>query len=221
MFFIHFPMCHFGINRFFIRNLRRPLVTLNLELTFQAIKNDLQMQLTHSTDHSLSSILVRFHTECRILFRQFGDSHTHFIHISLCFRLHRHSDNRFRKCHCFQYNWVLFITQCITCFNIFKSDSSSNVTCFKKLNWILFVCMHLEDTRNTFFISTACVQYIRACIQAPGICTKETQATNERIRSNFKCQSCKWFFNVWFAENFFSSIRVNTFYAFFIHRTWH
>ena len=64
---------------------------------------------------------------------------------------------------------MIFITKSITGFYFFKTNCSTNITCFNKINRVLFIGKHLHDTADTFFLSTSYIQYIRTCIQMTGI----------------------------------------------------
>ena len=70
--------CVFGIhiNRFcegfFVCNLRSTNVSLYLKFTKETVNDDLQMELTHTCDDSLTCFLIGMSTECRILFSKFS-----------------------------------------------------------------------------------------------------------------------------------------------------
>ena len=93
----------FNINRLckclFVSNLRCTNVRLNLELTKQTVYDDLQMELTHTSDDCLTSFLICMSTECRILFCKFCKSLTHLTLSSLGLRLDCELDNRLRELH--------------------------------------------------------------------------------------------------------------------------
>ena len=38
-------------------------------------------------------------------------------------------------------------------FDVLKTNNSTDITCAQIFNWVLLIGMHLEDTRNTFFIT--------------------------------------------------------------------
>ena len=61
------------------------------------------------------------HQQGRIFFYQFTDGHTHFISISLCFRLNGIANYRFREIHGFQHDFGFLGTQGIPGFNVFEA----------------------------------------------------------------------------------------------------
>ena len=56
---------------------------------------------------------------------------------------------------------------------IFKSYCCSNISGFDIIDWVLFVSVHLVDTRNSFFVSRTSIQHIRTCVQTTRVCTEE------------------------------------------------
>src|SRR5690606_29138687 len=218
LFFVHFSVLYHHSEGFFISNLRSTLVNFYFEFTTQTVDDNFEVKLTHTSQDSLSGIFVRIYTKCWVFFYQFSDSHTHFIYVCLSFRFYCDCDYRFWDKHVFQDDGIFFIAKSITCFDIFKSNSCTNITSFDKVDWILFVSMHLHDTADTFVFTRAYVQYIRTRIQVTRIYTEECQATYERIGHDFKCQCSKWFFRIWFTRKFFSCIGVCTFDSFNIYR---
>ncbi|CCZ70185.1 putative uncharacterized protein [Bacteroides sp. CAG:702] len=53
--------------------------------------------------------------------------------------------------------------------------------------------MHLEQTRNTFFLSRTRIVDIRTCLNLTRINTEESQTAYIRVGSNLKCQSSSFF----------------------------
>ncbi len=75
------------------------MVYFNLELTFKAVHDDIEMQFTHSRNNRLAGFLVGTNSESRIFFSQFGESNIQFIDIVLGFGFHSHADNRLGETH--------------------------------------------------------------------------------------------------------------------------
>src|SRR5699024_9318068 len=59
---------------FLIVNLRFTLITFNLELTFQTIDDDIQVELTHTGDNRLACLLISLDCKRRIFFGQFSQT---------------------------------------------------------------------------------------------------------------------------------------------------
>ena len=139
------------------------MVTFYLEFTFQTVNDNIQVKLTHTRNNCLTCLFVCFHSKCRVFFSQFSQTVRQFIHIFLSLRLYSDTDNRFREVHRFEHDRSIFITQSITSVNIFKTYTCTNITSTNYFNWILLVRVHLEQTRNTFFLTRARVVDIRTC----------------------------------------------------------
>ncbi|MCY1529658.1 hypothetical protein D9M68_648170 [compost metagenome] len=93
---------------------------------------------------------------------------------------------------------MFLITQSISGFDIFKTNSSSDITSFDEVDRVLLVSVHLHDTGNTLVFTGTYVQYIRTCIQVTRVCTEEGQTTYEWIGHDLERQCSKWFFCIWF-----------------------
>ena len=98
----------------FVSNLRSTYVSFYLELTQQTVYDDLQMQLAHTGDDGLTSLLIGMSTEGRIFFCQLCKSLAHLVLTSFGLRLDCQLDNRFREFHGLQDYRMLLITDGIT-----------------------------------------------------------------------------------------------------------
>ena len=105
----------FLTDRFAVSDLRRTDLGLYLEFTAQTVDDDIQVQLTDTSDDRLSGLLVCICLERRVFFSQLSQRQTHLVLVSLCLRLQRQLDHRFREFHGFQNDRVCLITQRITC----------------------------------------------------------------------------------------------------------
>ena len=72
--------------------------------------------------------------------------------------------------------------------NILKSNTCTNITSTNYFNRILFVWVHLEQTRYTFFFTRTRIIDIRTCFNLTRVNTEECQTTYIRVSSNLKCQ---------------------------------
>src|SRR5438552_1922087 len=172
------------------------LVHFHFKFSSHPVYNNFKMQFTHPTQDRLTSFFICFNTKRWIFFYQLTNSHSHFINVSLCLWFHSYGNNGLRNEHVFQNYWMIFITKSISCFYFFKSNRSSNITRFNKINWILFIRKHLHDPADPFFLSASDIQYIRASIQVPGITTKESQASHKWIGHDLESKRSKGFLRV-------------------------
>src|SRR5690606_30299774 len=109
-------------------------------------------------------------------------------------------------------------TQGITCFDLFKTNRCTDITCFDKVDRVLFVGVHLHDTADTLVLTGTYVQYVRARIQATAIATEERQATYERIGHDLERKCSKWFLRIRLTDDLLTCIRVCTIDSFYIYR---
>ncbi|AMO46890.1 Hypothetical protein AKI40_0462 [Enterobacter sp. FY-07] len=84
---------------------------------------------------------------------------------------------------------MIRITQGITSNNVFQTDRSSDVARANFFDLFTFVGVHLYDTTKTLTCSFHRVQYGITGVNYAGIHAEERQVTNERVGSDFECQS--------------------------------
>ena len=189
------------------------MITFYLEFTFQTVNDNIQVKLTHTRNNCLTCLFVCFHSKCRVFFSQFSQTVRQFIHIFLSLRFYSDTNNRFRKVHRLKYYRSCFITQSIPSTNIFKAYTCTNITSTDYFNRVLFVGVHLEQTRNAFFLTRTRVVDIRTCFNFTRINTEESQTTYIWVSCDLKRQSRCFFIITWFTILFSSRIRICTYYV--------
>ena len=97
---------------------------------------------------------------------------------------------------------MVFVAKCITCTYILETDTGSNISTTNFFHWILFVRVHLEQTRDTLLLVRACIQNIRPRYYLSRIYAEIAQTTHIRIRGNLKCQCCQGLFRKRFTLNY-------------------
>ena len=99
------------IECFFISHLWRTLVYFYFKLTLIRSTMISRCNSPIPLKNGLTCFFICFYTQCRIFFHQFGNSHTHFINVGLCFWLNCNRDYRLRNEHIFQSDRMIFITK--------------------------------------------------------------------------------------------------------------
>ena len=150
----------------FVSNLRSTYVCFYFKLTKQTVYDDFQMQLTHTSDDCLTSLLICMSTECRVLFSQFCKSLTHLALTCFGLRLDCQLDNWLWEFHRLQNNRMLFVTDSITCCCKFETYCCCNITRVNFIKLCSLVCMHLQDTSYTLFFILCCIQYVRTGVHS-------------------------------------------------------
>ena len=128
LFLINFTQFNSLCNSFLVVNLRFTLITFYFKFTFQAVDNNIQVELTHTRDDSLTWLLISFNCKCRVFFSQLSQTVRQLIQVFLCFGLNCNTNNRIREFHRFQYNGCFFVTQSITSTNILETNTCTNIT---------------------------------------------------------------------------------------------
>ena len=185
IFAIHFHSLCKGL---LVCYLRCTYVCFYLKFTKQTVNNNFQMQLTHTSNDRLTSLMIGVCTEGRVLLSQFCKRFAQFTLSSFCLRFDCQLDNRFRELHGFQDNRMLIITDRITGSSEFKSDRSSDISGIYLIQFHTFVGMHLQNTSHTLFLVLRSIQHIRTGVHHTGIYSEVSQLTNEWVSHNLKCQ---------------------------------
>ena len=191
-------------------HLRTTLVTLNFELTFQTVDNDLQVELTHTADDRLSGLLIGLNGERRILLCQLSQTYTEFVEISLRLRLYGNTDHRCRELDRLQYDRLVLRAEGITRAYILKSYARAYITREDSFYRVLVVGVHLEDTTNTFFLTRTRVIYIRTGVQFTRINAEVAETSYIRIGSDLECQCTKRLVIVRLANELVTAVRTGT-----------
>jgi hypothetical protein len=178
----------------FVSNLRSTYISLYLEFTQQTVYDDLQMQLAHAGDDGLACLLIGMLTEGRIFFCKLCKSNAHLILTCFGLRLDCQLNNGFREFHGLQDYRMLLITDGITGCSKLKAYCSSDITGINLFQLHSLVCMHLQDTSNTFLFIFCCIQHIRTSVHSTGIHTEVSKLTYEGVCHDLECQSRKRLF---------------------------
>ena len=187
------------------------MITFNLEFTFQTIDDNVEMQLTHTRNNRLTTLLVRSYGESRILFGKFGKPVVQFRNIGLALRLNGNRDHCVWESHRLQYDRMSLITKRITGTDILETYSGTNITRINALHRDFLVRVHLEQTTDTLFFARTRIVNIRAGSHFTRVNTEEHQATHKRIGSNFECKCCRRFRFRRFTIFLFICIRIHTY----------
>ena len=123
------------------------------------------MQLAHTGDDGLASLLVRADAEGRIFLCQLDQSVAHLVLAGLGLGLDCDVDNRLRELHGLQDNGILLITDRIAGTGDLEANRGSDIAGVNLVQLISLVGVHLKDTSNTLLLALRCVQYIRTGVQ--------------------------------------------------------
>ena len=147
------------------------------------------MQFAHTGNNGLAGLFVSAHTERGVFLSQAVQSNTHLFLVSLGLRLNSLRNHRFRELHAFQNNRRTHFTKRVTRSDFFQTNSRSDITGFSFLDFLTFVCVHLQQTTDTFLLVLDGVQHRFTRNKLPGVDTQEGQLTHIRVRHNLERQS--------------------------------
>ena len=176
---------------FLVCNLRCTNVCFNLELTKQTVYDDLQVELTHTSDDGLTSFLIGMSTEGRVFFSKLCQSLAHLALTSLGLRLDCKLDNRLRELHGLKDYRMLLITDCITGSRKLEAYCCSDITGVNLIQLLTLICVHLHDTAYTLLLALGSIQNIGTGIQCTGIYSEVSKLTYKRVSHDLECKSCE------------------------------
>ena len=120
------------------------------------------MMFAHTADDGLARLLIGLGGECRVLFGEFGQCQRELVYVALCLGFPRNADYRLGEHHRFQnYRFVIDAYR-ISGAQLLEPDCGADITCLHKVYRVLFVAVHLIQSRNSFFLVCAGVEHIAA-----------------------------------------------------------
>jgi len=167
LFLEHFAVLVCRRDCFLVGYLRRSLVALHLELPFETIQDNLQMQLTHPANHCLTGISISPDLKGRILLCQLGKRVAKFVQVSLGLGFHSHANHGIREGDGLQNNRMVHTAKRISGTQILESDYRTDIPGTTLFNRVLLVGMHLEQTGNALFFPRTGVEHIGTTIHNP------------------------------------------------------
>ena len=124
----------------------------------------------------------------QIFFDKLGDSHAHFVHVRLGFRLDGDGDDRLGNEHILQRDRMVFVAKRVSGLYFLKSDGSRDITGFDKVDRVLLVGEHFQDAADPLLLPTANIQYVGTGIQVTAVTAEECQPAHERIGHDLEGQ---------------------------------
>src|SRR5690606_25099973 len=178
-----------------------------------------QVQLAHTGNNGLAGFFVAADAERRIFLSQTGQGHAHFFLVGLGLWFHSLRNHGLWELHAFQNDVLTGVTQGFTCGHVFQTHHGSDVTSNQFFQLGTVVCVHLQDTADTLFLTLDRVVDRVARTQNARVNAYESQLTNKGVSHQLERQSGHRLFVVGFTMNDFTVI-VRTFDRWNIHRRW-
>ena len=147
------------------------------------------MQLTHSTDDGLASLLVHLDLESGILLGKLCQTHCHAVKVVLRLGLDSDTDHGLGKIHRLENNGgVSAAAQGVTRMHVLETDSRADVTTTDHLHGVLTVAVHLEQAGNALLVAGAHVIDLTAGIELTRIHAEEHQTAHIGVGSDLEHQ---------------------------------
>ena len=185
----------FLVNRFCkclaVCNLRSADICFYVELTQQSVNDNLQMQFTHAGNNCLACLGICVCLECRIFFRQLLERVRQLVLSCLRLGLDRKFDNGIREFHRLQNNRCAVVAECITGTGYLQANRSGDITGEYFVDFLSLICVHLQETPDSFLLILRGIQNIRAGLASTGIYSHECKLSNERIGNDLERKSGK------------------------------
>ena len=195
---------------FFVGNLRLADIRLDLELSEQSVYDDFQMQLTHTCNDGLSGLCIGIRFEGRVLFCQLCKRDTHLFLTRFGLRLDGDFDNRIREVHGFQDNLCLFVAKRIACRRELQTDRRCDITGVNLFDLLTVVCVHLQNTSDSFLLALRGVVNVGTCCQGSGVNSEESEFADKRVSHDLERECRERSLIVSDSLYFFFGRRINT-----------
>ena len=174
-------------NGFAVGNLRSTGIGFDVELAFQAVADDFQMQLTHTRDNQLAGIFVGEHLEGWIFFSETGQAVTHLIPVIFRLWLDRHADDGFGERRRFQGYIEIFIAQGISGPDVAETDQRGDVTGVDRLYVLSFATLNDHQPADAFAAAATRIIDGIAFFQLSSVHAEEHQFSGIGVSPKLKC----------------------------------
>ena len=179
--------------RFTVGNFRLTGVGFDLEFTNETVKDDFQVEFTHTGDDGLPGFRVTLDREGRVFIGESTESCVEFITVRSGLGFDSDGDNRIGEGHGFENDLVVFVTEGITRGGVLQTHQTGDVTAQHFVQFFTGVRVHLEKTAETFFPAGSRVDDGSALLSDTGVDTDEGQTTHKRVGHDLEDESREGF----------------------------
>mmetsp|Transcript_67763 Transcript_67763/g.153236 ORF Transcript_67763/g.153236 Transcript_67763/m.153236 type:complete len:457 (-) Transcript_67763:1171-2541(-) len=172
-----------------VGNLRGTNLSVNLELTLEAVHNDLQVQLPHALDHRLVGLLVTAVAERWVLSRELAKSVDHLVGIHLRLWLAGHLDDRLREVHLLQHNGGIQRAKGVTGGGVLEAEKGHDVSSGRRLDFLALVGVHEDHTSKALLLPCPRVEHHLSRLDRSRVNAEESDASDVGIGGNLEGQA--------------------------------
>ena len=149
-------------DRLAIRDLRSADVAVDVELAFQTVDDDLEIELAHAGDDRLGGLLVEGDDEGRVFHRERVERNAELLVVTAGFRLHRDRDDRRREVDGFKRNRMRRIAERVARAGLGETDARNDVAGMRLFERLLLGRVHAEQTADALLAVNRRVKHLRA-----------------------------------------------------------
>ena len=172
-----------------VGNHRVTHVGLDLELATHTVDDDVEVELTHTTDDGLAGLGVELDGERRVLFRQLLDGDAHLLLVGLRLGLDGDLDNGGGEGHRLEDDRLVDRAQRVTGRGVLEADHRVDVASVCHVDGVLLVGVHLEDLADALLLALGRVEDLGAGLDLTGVHADEGELAVEGVSGDLERQS--------------------------------
>ena len=148
-----------------VGDLRLAHVAVDLELTAQAVDDDLEVKLAHAGDDGLAGLLVGVYAEGRVLLGQLGETNGHLLLLGLGLGLNGNVDDGIGELDGLEDDGLVLVAEGVTGLGVLEANAGNDVAGRALLTVNTVVGVHLEDAAQALLAVLDGVVDIGACLR--------------------------------------------------------
>ena len=162
------------------------VVAFHVELAFEAVEQDFEVQLAHTADDRLSGVLIHAHGEGRVLLGEAGQRIHQLVLIILGLGLHGHRDDGFGELDVFQGDRMSFVGKTVAGMNLLHAHEGDDIAGLHALQLLLLVGVHEQDFGDALAFAGGHVPDGCAGLEGAGIYFDEGEFADIRVGGDFE-----------------------------------
>ena len=176
-----------------VGNHRVTHVGLDLELATHTVDDDVEVELTHTTDDGLAGLGVELDGERRVLFRELLDGDAHLLLVGLRLGLDGDLDNGGGEGHRLEDDRLVDSGKRVTRGRVLQADDRVDVASVRHVDGVLLVGVHLEDLADALLLALGRVEDLGTGLDLTGVHADEGELAVEGVRGDLEGQSGEGF----------------------------
>ena len=167
---------------------------VHLELTHQSIRDDLQVQLSHSGDHGLAGLGIGAYPEGGVFFTQAAQRIGHLVLVSLGPRLDGHCDDRFWKPRPLEHHRLSGVAERISGYRELEPHRGRDIAGGNLVHFLPMIRVHAEQPADSLLLVLVRVVDVGSTLDHTRINAQVRQFAHEWISDDFEREGGHRFF---------------------------